>query len=82
MPSLKAINLSFMNTKNEIVSLTDVLFGDVFLCSGQSNMEFSLNQVAHNTSELALVDKYPHIRVMTGTSENGNSEYKRGNLCK
>jgi hypothetical protein len=27
------------------INLTDVLFGDVFLCGGQSNMELSLSYV-------------------------------------
>lgn len=27
------------------ISITDVLFGDVWVCSGQSNMQFSTDQV-------------------------------------
>ena len=30
---------------NQKISLKDVLFGDVWLCSGQSNMQFSMLQV-------------------------------------
>lgn len=30
---------------NETVTLTDVLFGDVWLCGGQSNMEFPTSRV-------------------------------------
>ena len=28
-----------------IISIDDVYFGDVWLCSGQSNMEFTVSQV-------------------------------------
>lgn len=37
-------NLTFVQRGSMIV-LTDVLFGDVWLCSGQSNMAFTLGQV-------------------------------------
>lgn len=32
---------------NSSVSLTDVLFGDVWICSGQSNMYFTVQQVGN-----------------------------------
>ncbi|THH36535.1 sialate O-acetylesterase [Neolewinella litorea] len=41
------------------VTLADVLFGDVWLCSGQSNMELALDRVA---------DEYPEI--VTGYTNN------------
>lgn len=31
-----------ISTKNEMVKIGDVLFGDVWLCSGQSNMEYAV----------------------------------------
>lgn len=31
---------------NSSVTLTDVLFGDIWLCSGQSNMAFTVGQVS------------------------------------
>jgi sialate O-acetylesterase len=54
--------------------ITNVLFGDVHLCSGQSNMQFTLTSnagVPNATAEIALANSYPHIRVFTvgdGTS--------------
>ena len=30
---------------SEELTITDVLFGDVWICSGQSNMQFSMSQV-------------------------------------
>ncbi|MDP0495273.1 MAG: sialate O-acetylesterase [Verrucomicrobiota bacterium JB024] len=46
--------------KNNLV-FRDVLIGDVWLCSGQSNMEFGLNQ-ADNAAEALSKADYPQIR--------------------
>ncbi|XP_076591174.1 sialate O-acetylesterase isoform X1 [Chaetodon auriga] len=43
-------------------TLTDVLFGDVWLCGGQSNMYFKTSQIFNASEELALAAKYPHVR--------------------
>ena len=42
--------------------MADVLFGDVYLCSGQSNIRFSMPAVANASSERQLANKYPNIR--------------------
>jgi len=42
-------------------TLTDVLIGDVWLCSGQSNMEWPVN-ASHNHQEEVAEAKYPSIR--------------------
>ncbi len=41
--------------------LTNVVVGDVWLCSGQSNMEWALSRAANKTEEIAAAD-YPLIR--------------------
>ncbi|KAM8769607.1 sialate O-acetylesterase [Acanthopagrus schlegelii] len=46
------------------VTLTDVLFGDVWLCGGQSNMYFKTSQIFNASEELALAAKYPHVRTL------------------
>ncbi|WP_028295932.1 sialate O-acetylesterase [Olivibacter sitiensis] len=46
--------------KNKIV-LEDVLVGDVWLCSGQSNMEWTVGQSANATVEIASAN-FPNIR--------------------
>jgi sialate O-acetylesterase len=42
----------------------DVLVGDVWLCSGQSNMELPLTRVLNNDSEIAGA-KDPELRILT-----------------
>jgi sialate O-acetylesterase len=57
--------------KNEI-RLTDVLVGEVWICSGQSNMQWSVNSSSDLALETAAAN-YPHIRMINfpqvGTQE-------------
>ncbi|XP_041361501.1 sialate O-acetylesterase-like isoform X2 [Gigantopelta aegis] len=50
------------------VTLTDVLFGDVWVCSGQSNMGFSLNHVINASQEIATASKFHNIRIFRATT--------------
>ena len=43
------------------IAFTDILVGDVWVASGQSNMEFKLRQTANAQTEIAAA-KYPKIR--------------------
>ncbi|XP_064612568.1 LOW QUALITY PROTEIN: sialate O-acetylesterase-like [Liolophura sinensis] len=47
------------------IQLHDVLFGDVWICSGQSNMQVSVSQVFNAAHEIEDSNNYPNIRVMT-----------------
>lgn len=47
--------------KNQIV-LHDVLIGDVWICSGQSNMEFGITQEISASAEVPLAD-HPQLRL-------------------
>ena len=49
-----------VNASNSIV-LHDVLIGEVWVCSGQSNMEFALNSSLNAEAEIKMAD-YPEIR--------------------
>ena len=44
-----------------VQTLTDVLFGDVYLCGGQSNMQFAMPEVTNATAEIAAADGYPCV---------------------
>ncbi|MEI8087008.1 MAG: Ig-like domain-containing protein, partial [Paludibacter sp.] len=55
--------------KNNTITLTNILIGDVYLCSGQSNMGFTMQPNGSNTlgvlnyaSEIAAAN-YPNIRI-------------------
>ena len=55
------------------ISIKDVLFGDVYLCSGQSNMVFQMRQIYNSTEEMEYSKKYTNIkytRVVTESAEN------------
>jgi hypothetical protein len=49
----------------EKVLLEDIYFGDVWLCGGQSNMQFTVNTAFNATEEIALANRYPHVRLLT-----------------
>lgn len=60
-------SVSLSNSKGETVALSNVLIGEVWLCSGQSNMEMILKSqpewnllVEHSEEEIALAD-FPNI---------------------
>ena len=53
------------NGTNVTITLTDVLFGDVWLCSGQSNMELTVGEIYNGTIEIANAGNYPKIRVFS-----------------
>lgn len=47
------------------ILLEDIVFGDVFLCSGQSNMEMTIGAVYDSKKEVADAINYPNIRLAT-----------------
>ncbi|WP_430908473.1 sialate O-acetylesterase [Maribacter sp. 2-571] len=47
------------------IELTDVLIGEVWLCSGQSNMEWSANSGIDNADTEIKAADYPNIRFFT-----------------
>lgn len=53
------------------VEFNNVLIGDVWLCSGQSNMEFHLNDANNAMAEISGAD-YPGIRLFTVGRATGN----------
>jgi sialate O-acetylesterase len=47
------------------ITLHDVLFGDVWICSGQSNMQMAVIDIFNGTEEIANAGSYPKIRLLT-----------------
>lgn len=56
-----AINVTAPET-GQSAQLEGVVFGDVFLCGGQSNMEFAMPGMFQNDTEIPDADNYPFIR--------------------
>ncbi len=65
LPALSASNKahSLKVTGTNTVELTDILIGEVWLCSGQSNMEWTVARSTNSKQEIADAN-YPRIRHM------------------
>ncbi|XP_032565564.1 sialate O-acetylesterase isoform X1 [Chiroxiphia lanceolata] len=59
---------------SENVTLQDIYFGDVWLCSGQSNMAMTVLQVANASQELAAAARYPYIRIFAAAPARSDVE--------
>ena len=55
-----------VSTADQTIELTDVLVGEVWICSGQSNMEWPLASANNAEAEIAAAD-YPELRLFTVT---------------
>lgn len=69
--SMTPYNLSIKGY-NEIV-LKNVLIGEVWLCSGQSNMEWSANMGINNAQDEVKQAKYPKIRFFSVIHRTANT---------
>jgi sialate O-acetylesterase len=61
------IHVSQPSANGTLVTITihDVLFGDVWICSGQSNMQLTVGMIRNATEEIANAGNFPKIRVFT-----------------
>lgn len=66
-----------VSTKEQKIELADVLAGEVWLCSGQSNMAFRLNQCVTAQTDIAAAGECTNIRFfdMKERWETNNSEW-------
>ncbi|CAF3612091.1 unnamed protein product [Rotaria sp. Silwood1] len=60
---------TFSNGSQISISLHDVLFGDVWLCSGQSNMEMPVRKIFNGSIEIENAGKYPKVRLFTASRQ-------------
>jgi sialate O-acetylesterase len=65
LPSMKAGGPHELTVKvgDDETTLSDVLIGDVWVCSGQSNMEWNVHNSDNSDKELAAAN-YPQIRII------------------
>jgi hypothetical protein len=61
--SLVGTDIHISSSAGEAATLSDVLFGDVFFCSGQSNMQFAMPGVLDAEQQIARADNYSAIRI-------------------
>ena len=68
----------------EEVSIDDVAFGDVWICSGQSNMEFQLGSMYDAEKEIAsIVQTTPEMRIFRvkhATSPNVKEDFQENDI--
>ena len=62
------------------ITLTNVAFGDVYLCSGQSNMQITMNYSFGGAEAIAAADKYPNIRLFNIGQTASNTTLDEGRI--
>ena len=65
------------------IQIKDVLIGEVWICGGQSNMQWPLEQSAEGANELAAAD-HPNLRLLhlEGGALGNSGSYSRQNLSR
>jgi len=72
-----AYTLTFVGANNT-VELTNILIGDVWLCSGQSNMLVSLAASTNGAAEVATAN-YPTLRYISAGDDTASDPNKQNN---
>ena len=67
-----------VSDKDEVVQVSDILMGEVWLCSGQSNMEWKLRQALGGEDEVKAANNplIRHIEVPKTLSFNPNIDFE------
>jgi len=63
--SFECHRITATGSKGDVAVLKDVLFGLVWVCSGQSNMDMAVPMVFNSSAEVLDADNYPYIRLLT-----------------
>lgn len=63
LPAMKAGGPYTMTIKGlNLITINDILFGDVYFCSGQSNMVLAMERLKENYANEVSNDNFPEIR--------------------
>ena len=76
--SKTAHTLTFASSAGDHATLTDVLFGEVYMCSGQSNMEDPMLTQINSTEECEAANGFPTIRLFTVNDDNPGRAFNNG----
>ena len=68
--SKKKYTITIVSSANEKSVLENIVFGDVYLCSGQSNMQFSVSAAFDAESLIAEANNYSFIRIFSVGQDN------------
>ncbi len=64
LPPTSTAPLALRVSGPQTVTFTNILVGDVWLCGGQSNMEFPLSRARNGDAEIQAAN-HPHLRLFT-----------------
>lgn len=53
--------------EGHVQKLHDVLFGDVWICAGEGNMQYSVGQLTNASEEIAAAEKYQNVRLFSAS---------------
>ena len=78
IPSSSSIDIVITSSKDSI-NLTDITFGEVLLCGGQSNMAITVRMAMNATYEISRSD-IPELRLFAGSKlrQFWNTKYATG----
>lgn len=81
MPADNSPRTLVIESGNQKIELSHILIGDVWLCSGQSNMEFTLRESATAAEDISAAD-FPEIRFfnMRTIAQTNNVEWNQETL--
>jgi len=81
--SFVARSILARNSNGATIFLNNVLFGSVWLCSGQSNMDFATPMALNGSDAVQEANDYPNIRVFTvGRAASNALEEEVGNVTQ
>ncbi|KAK2176658.1 hypothetical protein NP493_649g01057 [Ridgeia piscesae] len=75
-PGPFVITVTIDNQPGSTLQLTDVLFGDVWMCAGQSNMQYPVSMLSNSSAELANLEQFSTVRLfVVGSHKSPFSNY-------
>lgn len=60
---MDTFSLTISNSSTFSIKLENIVFGDIYLCAGQSNMELAVSQALNATEEISDSVNYPNLRL-------------------